>query len=310
MRYVQDPQWGEVYVDDASGTIYRPYSDEGGTTLGFLGNYNSDVGFDSFKPVSTPVPAPAPAADPFASIPKPEWVSSSDPYWSQFGNVAGRDPESGEFTNPYISTIRGLEDVGNWRSVAGQLGYQGPFETQVISSDPAEGGGGYATVTAPEFQQFIEQKKAEGYDFVTKGDQIDRDRQTIGLMTPTGEVVNQTPVKVSGFGDFFKEFVLPSVAAYGAVNFLGPRLEGLTSSLGGPGPLTATDLMGLSPEVSASSVPQASFPPIESKITPVSTPAAAATDAAKAVKLSELTPLQSITQVPTAPAPPMIIFMT
>lgn len=297
MRYVQDPQWGEVYVDDASGTIYRPYSDEGGTTLGFLGNYNSDVRFDSLKPVSTPAPAPAPAADPFAAVSKPEWVASSDPYFNQF-------TYQGEFgeENPYTSTIAGLQAPENWRSVAGQLGYQGPFETQVISSDPAEGGGGYATVTAPEFQQFIEQKKAEGYDFVTKGDQIDKDRQTIGLMTPTGDVTNQTPVKVSGFDDFLKEFVLPSVAAYGAVNFFGPHLEGLTSSLGGPGQLTASDLAGVSSEVSASSVPQAAFPPIESKITPVSTPAAAATDAAKAAKLSELKQLGSIMQGPTAPA--------
>ena len=249
MRYVQDPQWGEVYVDDASGTIYRPYSDEGGTTLGFLGNYNSDVGFDSFKPVSTPVPAPAPApaADPFASIPKPEWVSSSDPYWSQFGNVAGRDPESGEFTNPYISTIRGLEDVGNWRSVAGQLGYQGPFETQVISSDPAEGGGGYATVTAPEFQQFIEQKKAEGYDFVVKGDEVDKSTSTFGLKTPSGEVVAQRKAKAAGFGEFFKEFLLPAAGialGMGGFNSLMGGAAAPTSAASGAG-LGAMEGVGL-----------------------------------------------------------------
>lgn len=174
-----------------------------------------------------------------------QWLSASDPYWSQFGDVAARDPESGEFTNPYISTIRGLQAPENWRSVARQLGYQGPFETQVMSSDLGEGGGGLVSVPAPEFLQFIQQRQAEGYDFVTKADQINKDRQTIGLRTPTGEVINQTPVKVSGFGDFFREFVLPSVAAYGAVNFLGPRLEGLTNALSGGGQLSAAELANM-----------------------------------------------------------------
>ena len=199
-----------------------------------------------------------------------QWLSASDPYWSQFGNVAARDPESGEFTNPYISTIRGLQAPENWRGVARQLGYQGPFETQVISSDTSEGGGGYVNVPAPEFLQFIQQKQAEGYDFVTKADQINKDRQTIGLRTPTGEVINQTPVKVSGFGDFFKEFVLPAVAAYGAVNFLGPRLEGLTNALSGGGQLSAAEL---------AKIPTGTMGQTDA-VRGVVTPAAAATDAA------------------------------
>ena len=266
-----------------------------------------------------------------------QWLSASDPYWSQFGNVAGRDPESGEFTNPYISTIRGLQAPENWRGVARQLGYQGPFETQVISSDPGEGGGGLVNVPAPEFLQFIQQKQAEGYDFVTKADQINKDRQTIGLRTPTGEVINQTPVKVSGFGDFFKEFVLPSVAAYGAVNFLGPRLEGLTNALSGGGQLSAADLAN----IPTGTMGQVSQPPalgaegagamytdvsmapgtetglfgeqffpiknypysdvtlntLAEPAASVTTPAAAATDAANAMRLGDLTQLQANPQL-------------
>lgn len=153
------------------------------------------------------VPPPTPAADPFVPIPRPEWVSSSDPYWSQF-------TQAGEFgaENPYGSTIAGLQGLNNWQSVARQLGYQGPFETQVISSDTAEGGGGYATAPAPEFLQFIEQKKAEGYDFVVKGDEVDKSTSTFGLKTPTGDVVAQRKATAGGFGEFFKEFVLPVAA--------------------------------------------------------------------------------------------------
>jgi hypothetical protein len=153
---------------------------------------------------------------------KPQWISASDPYFNQFSSV----DEFGRDQNPYGSTIAGLQTPELWKSVARSLGYSGPFETQVISSDPGEGGGGLVNVPAPEFEQFIAQKKAEGYDFVTKGDQIDKDNQTVGLKTPTGEVVAQRPVKAAGFGEFFKEFVLPAAGiAFG--------MGGLNSLMGG-----------------------------------------------------------------------------
>ena len=228
---------------------------------------------------------------------KPQWISASDPYFAQFT----RPGEFGE-ENPYSSTIAGLQTPELWKSVARSLGYSGPFETQVISSDPGEGGGGLVNVPAPEFLQFIQQKKAEGYDFVTKGDQIDKDNQTIGLKTPTGEVVAQRPVKAAGFGEFFKEFVLPAVAAYGAVNFLGPRLEGLTNALSGGGQITAADLASI-PTNAMGQVSQApglevmDLAPLESTVTNVTTPAAAATDAANAMRLGDLTQLQANPQL-------------
>ena len=228
---------------------------------------------------------------------KPQWISASDPYFAQFTRPGEFGPE-----NPYSSTIAGLQTPELWKSVARSLGYSGPFETQVISSDPGEGGGGLVNVPAPEFLQFIQQKKAEGYDFVTKGDQIDKDNQTIGLKTPTGEVVAQRPVKAAGFGDFFKEFVLPAVAAYGAVNFLGPRLEGLTNALSGGGQITAADLASI-PTNAMGQVSQApglevmDLAPLESTVTSVTTPAAAATDAANAMQLGNLTQLQANPQL-------------
>ena len=261
---------------------------------------------------------------------KPQWISASDPYFNQF-------IYQGEFgeENPYISTIRGLQTPELWQSVARSLGYSGPFETQVISSDPGEGGGGYVNVPAPEFQQFIAQKKAEGYDFVTKGDQIGKDNQIVGLKTPTGEVVAQRPVKAAGFGEFFKEFVVPAFAAYGAVNFLGPRLEGLTNALSGGGQLSAADLANI-PTGTMGQVSQPpalgaegagamytdismapgtetglfgeQFHPIKNypysevtlntltePVASVTTPAAQLTDAASAMQLNPVTQLQPIT---------------
>jgi hypothetical protein len=231
---------------------------------------------------------------------KPQWISASDPYFNQF-------TYQGEFgeENPYGSTIAGLQAPELWQSVARSLGYSGPFETQVISSDPGEGGGGLVNVPAPEFQQFIAQKKAEGYDFVTKGDQIDKDNQTVGLKTPTGEVVAQRPVKAAGFGEFFKEFVVPAFAAYGAVNFLGPRLEGLTNALSGGGQLSAADLANIPTGTmgQASQPPvleTANFAPLENAVANVTTPAAQLTDASNAMQLRPLTQLQPITQTPNA----------
>ncbi len=231
---------------------------------------------------------------------KPQWISASDPYFNQF-------TYQGEFgeENPYGSTIAGLQAPELWQSVARSLGYSGPFETQVISSDPGEGGGGLVNVPAPEFQQFIAQKKAEGYDFVTKGDQIDKDNQTVGLKTPTGEVVAQRPVKAAGFGEFFKEFVVPAFAAYGAVNFLGPRLEGLTNALSGGGQLSAADLANIpTGTMGQASQPTmletANFAPLENAVANVTTPAAQLTDASNAMQLRPLTQLQPITQTPNA----------
>lgn len=196
---------------------------------------------------------------------KPQWISASDPYFDQFTYQGEFGPE-----NPYGSTIAGLQSLDNWQSVARQLGYQGPFETQVISSDTSEGGGGYINVPAPEFQRFIAQKKAEGYDFVVKGDEVDKRTSTFGLRTPSGEVVGQRKATAAGFGEFFKEFVLPAFAAYGAVNFLGPRLEGLTNALSGGGQLSAADL---------ANIPTGTMGQTDA-VRGVVTPTAAATDAA------------------------------
>jgi hypothetical protein len=157
----------------------------------------------------------------------PGWLSASDPFFSQF---SGTVDESGYVAGPYDSQIAGLKSISNWEAIAPQLGWTGPTMEDYIGPD-----GNNYTGYSPQFLNWVESKKAEGYDFVTDASQINKDRQTIGLRTPTGEVTNQQTVKVGGFGDFFKEFVLPSVGAYFGANALGNALAPVTNALTGGG---------------------------------------------------------------------------
>jgi len=261
-----------------------------------------------------------------------QWLSASDPFFSQF---SGTVDESGYVAGPYDSQVAGLQSPQNWEAVASQLGWTGPLRAQYIGPD-----GNVMEDYSPEFLNWIQSKRAEGYDFVTDASQINKDRQTIGFRLPTGEVTNQRTAKVGGFGDFFKEFVLPAFAAYGAVNFLGPRLEGLTNALSGGGQLSAADLANI-PTGTMGQVSQPpalgaegagamytdismapgtetglfgeQFHPIKNypysevtlntltePVTSVTTPAAQLTDAASAMQLRPVTQLQPITQTPNA----------
>jgi hypothetical protein len=156
-----------------------------------------------------------------------QWLSASDPFFSQF---SGTVDESGYVAGPYDSQIAGLQSPQNWEMVAPQLGWTGPLRAQYIGPD-----GNVMEDYSPEFLNWIQSKRAEGYDFVTDASQINKDRQTIGFRLPTGEVTNQRTVKVSGFGDFFKEFVLPSVGAYFGAGALGNALAPVTNALTGVG---------------------------------------------------------------------------
>jgi hypothetical protein len=156
-----------------------------------------------------------------------QWLSASDPFFSQF---SGTVDESGAVAGPYDSQIAGLQSPQNWEAVAPQLGWTGPLRAQYIGPD-----GNVMEDYSPEFLNWIQSKRAEGYDFVTDASQINKDRQTIGFRLPTGEVTNQRTAKVGGFGDFFKEFVLPSVGAYFGAGALGNALAPVTNALTGGG---------------------------------------------------------------------------
>jgi hypothetical protein len=156
-----------------------------------------------------------------------QWLSASDPFFSQY---PGTYDESGYVAGPYDSQVAGLQSPQNWEAVAPQLGWTGPLRAQYIGPD-----GNVMEDYSPEFLNWIQSKRAEGYDFVTDASQINKDRQTIGFRLPTGEVTNQRTAKVGGFGDFFKEFVLPSVGAYFGAGALGNALAPVTNALTGGG---------------------------------------------------------------------------
>ena len=156
-----------------------------------------------------------------------QWLSASDPFFSQY---PGTVDESGYVAGPYDSQVAGLQSPQNWEAVASQLGWTGPLRAQYIGPD-----GNVMEDYSPEFLNWIQSKRAEGYDFVTDASQINKDRQTIGFRLPTGEVTNQRTAKVGGFGDFFKEFVLPSVGAYFGAGALGNALAPVTNALTGGG---------------------------------------------------------------------------
>ena len=156
-----------------------------------------------------------------------QWLSASDPFFAQY---PGTYDESGYVAGPYDSQVAGLQSPQNWEAVAPQLGWTGPLRAQYIGPD-----GNVMEDYSPEFLNWIQSKRAEGYDFVTDASQINKDRQTIGFRLPTGEVTNQRTAKVGGFGDFFKEFVLPAVGAYFGAGALGNALAPVTNALTGVG---------------------------------------------------------------------------
>jgi hypothetical protein len=257
-----------------------------------------------------------------------QWLSASDPFFSQF---SGTVDESGYVAGPYDSQVAGLQSPQNWEAVAPQLGWTGPLRAQYIGPD-----GNVMEDYSPEFLNWIQSKRAEGYDFVTDASQINKDRQTIGFRLPTGEVTNQRTVKVSGFGDFFKEFVLPSVGiafGMGGFNSLMGGAGAGANALSGAG-LGAMEGVGLSGNIinaatgqTIASLPTAAmtaadigrglgdvlgqvnqppvletanFAPLENAVANVTTPAAQLTDASNAMQLRPLTQLQPITQTPNA----------
>jgi hypothetical protein len=156
-----------------------------------------------------------------------QWLSASDPFFSQY---PGTYDESGYVSGPYDPMINGLRSPQNWETVATQLGWTGPTKENYIGPD-----GNVYEKHSDDFLRWISSKQAEGYDFVTDASTLGNYNQRFGFRLPSGEVTNQTVQKVSGFGDFFKEFVLPSVGAYFGAGALGNALAPVTNALTGIG---------------------------------------------------------------------------
>jgi hypothetical protein len=119
----------------------------------------------------------------------------------------------------------------NWERIAQQLGYTGPiFEVVGLDSE-----GGALTDYGPQFRDFIAQKQAEGYEFVVDASTASKQKPTVGLRGPNGQIISEQRWDAGGFGDFFKEFVLPSVGAYFGGQALGNALIPLENALTGAG---------------------------------------------------------------------------
>jgi hypothetical protein len=257
-----------------------------------------------------------------------QWLSASDPFFSQY---PGTYDESGYVSGPYDPMINGLRSPQNWETVATQLGWTGPTKENYIGPD-----GNVYEKHSDDFLRWISSKQAEGYDFVTDASTLGNYNQRFGFRLPSGEVTNQTVQKVSGFGDFFKEFVLPAVGiafGMGGFNSLMGGAGAGANALSGAG-LGAMEGVGLSGNIinaatgqTIASLPTAAmtaadigrglgdvlgqvnqppvlettnFAPLENAVANVTTPAAQLTDASNAMQLRPLTQLQPITQTPNA----------
>jgi hypothetical protein len=155
-----------------------------------------------------------------------QWLSASE----LPGAGQGIYDESGFVSNdPYGSLRAGMSRPENWERVAQQLGYTGPiFEVVGLDSE-----GGALTDYGPQFRDFIAQKQAEGYEFVVDASTASKQKPTVGLRGPNGQIISEQRWDAGGFGDFFKEFVLPSVGAYFGGQALGNALIPLENALTG-----------------------------------------------------------------------------
>ena len=122
-------------------------------------------------------------------------------------------------------------NYAQWEGIAKQLGYNGPIYGTV--GYDIEGGG--ITGIDPQFASFVDQKRAEGYDFVQYQPDLRNYRQKYGFRLPDGQIVGEYygEGRDADITSFFTQFVLPSVGAYFGVQALGNALTPVTNALTG-----------------------------------------------------------------------------
>jgi hypothetical protein len=162
-----------------------------------------------------------------------QWLFLNDPFFQNAAEQGYYDESGFVSTNPYSGFLDYAVSPETWKPYLQALGYTGPLYEQA----GFEGGEVQQPVLAPsqEFKAFVAQKQAEGYGPVIEGGTKDKEVKTFGFRLPSGEVINQVREKAMGFGDFFKEFVLPSVGAYFGAGLLGNALAPVTNALTGVG---------------------------------------------------------------------------
>lgn len=162
-----------------------------------------------------------------------QWLFLNDPFFQEEAKQGIHDESGWIASTKYAGFLDSAVSPETWKPYLQALGYTGPLYEQV----GWEGGEVQQAILAPsqEFKAFVAQKQAEGYGPVVEGGTKDKEVKTFGFRLPSGEVINQVREKVSGFGDFFKEFVLPSVGAYFGAGALGNALAPVTNALTGVG---------------------------------------------------------------------------
>ena len=163
--------------------------------------YFSKRAFGSWESMVTPLTTIyAPAAEIY-----PEWVPD---YWVI-------DPETGG------ASLGGSVNYGRWVDIAGKLGFQGIAYEQ----DPEYGGVSYTS----QFIQFVDEKRAQGFDFVAHRGNIHNYWQRTGFKLPDGSIVAESRARSDqDVIDLFTQFVLPVFTIAGGFAFVGSQIAGFT----------------------------------------------------------------------------------
>lgn len=110
------------------------------------------------------------------------WKSATSPLMSAYEPAARLRWQSTSPDGP---------DYGQWSQYANQLGFNGPIYGEPYVTPDGWGYQGYS----PEFVTFVDQARAQGYDFVQDSDNAVNFNQRYGFRLPSGEVVGQTSIR-------------------------------------------------------------------------------------------------------------------
>lgn len=162
----------------------------------------------------------------------PLWKSTSEMMETRYG---GGGEDSYTYQEPAGVNYEQWVQSG----IAQQLGFTGsPYEA--VGYDTGEGGGPVFGISNA-FKQFVDQKRAEGYDFVQYQPDLRNYRQKYGFRLPSGEVTNQFygEGRDADVTSFLKNFVLPAAGIAFGANMLGGGAGGGAGAAG-----AGMDLLG------------------------------------------------------------------
>jgi hypothetical protein len=251
MRVAYDAYGNRYTVDDATGNVY---GEDGDSNSYLAGNYNPHSIMSFLKPEATqqaPLmgpPAPASIQQP-PSIP-PSSSSLSEAVDSEWIPQQSLTEMGAQFDAPV--------NYDQWASsgVAEQLGFKGPVYADASGAN-ASGDWVTAQSPTPEFRAFVNQKRAEGYDFVEKRSNLQNYNNYYGFRLPSGEVVGQTKTgDDDDINSFLRDFLVPvATTIMGIPGYGGSVAQSIGSAILPAEAATAlSGALNLAPEVITSAV--------------------------------------------------------